>query len=592
MFMLPHMHLFVGPSLPAAFPQLEPICRAFADQYPVPGLAYGVVVNGQLVHAGGVGVQNLQDQSPVTPDSIFRIASMTKSFTAMAVVKLRDAGLLNLDDPAERYVPQLTNLCYPTRDSARITVRYLLTMGAGFPQDDPWADRQLALHEDDFTAWLAQGFSFSNPPGVTYEYSNTGYAILGRVITNVSGVPYQQYVVENILKPLGMTSSGFNIAAVPPTRLAMGYQRDDDQWREELPLPDGAFASIGGLFTTVTDFARYMAYLLSAFPARDDDETGPICRSSLREMQQAWRPRILMSMRSTPDTAAFVQSDGYGYGLACGVDSRLGYSVSHGGGLPGYGTFYRLLPDCSMGIVVLTNRTYTGAARCVNDLFYALQSDGHVKPRLRPVAPVLQEMQTALTNLYATWDDDAMTALATQSFFQDMPLEKRRRQVKDLRSSFGSVVSSTPFEAENALRGRWSMNCKRGRIDVFMTLAPTIPPRLQHLEFTAAKSLKPAFKRKLKNVLRLLNHWDKTQAKLLVAKPLKPKMLKPQVAALAVHYGKLKWGDVLEGDGRSWARLRLVGKQGSVDMKAVLHPKSGKITELTFTKPRETAFVP
>lgn len=80
-------------------------------------------------------------------------------------------------------------------------------------------------------------------------------------------MPYQKYVTENILKPLGMTSSTFDIHAVDPKRLAMGYQRIDEQWVEDTPLPDGAFASIGGLFTTVNDFAKYMAYLLAAFPS-------------------------------------------------------------------------------------------------------------------------------------------------------------------------------------------------------------------------------------------------------------------------------------------------------------------------------------
>jgi CubicO group peptidase (beta-lactamase class C family) len=123
-------------------------------------------------------------------------------------------------------------------------------MSAGLPQDDPWADRQLADTEQQLSNLMNDGLTFSNPPGVKYEYSNFGFAILGRIVTNVSGVLYQTYVKENILKPLGMTSSTFDINEVDLKRYAMGYRRENNQWVEEAPLADGSFASIGGLFLT------------------------------------------------------------------------------------------------------------------------------------------------------------------------------------------------------------------------------------------------------------------------------------------------------------------------------------------------------
>src|SRR4051812_45495782 len=104
--------------LAAAFPQVDAVFRAFAEQRHIPGLAFGFVIDGELVHTMAMGVRNIADQTPVTPDSIFRIASMSKSFTAMAIMKLRDDGKLRLDDPAEKYVPELTALSYPTQDSA------------------------------------------------------------------------------------------------------------------------------------------------------------------------------------------------------------------------------------------------------------------------------------------------------------------------------------------------------------------------------------------------------------------------------------------------------------------------------------------
>lgn len=592
MFPIPHFDSLDRAHLSSAFPRIEEIARQFAAQVHAPGLAYGVVVEGQLITSGAAGLQNIAHRTPASPTSVFRIASMSKSFTAMAIVKLRDDGQLQLDQPAQHYVPELSALRYPTRDSAPITVRHLLTMGAGFPQDDPWADRQLGLPEPDFTALLGEGISFSNPPGWKYEYSNYGYAILGRIITNVSGLPYQTYITRNILQPLGMTDTTYDIARVDPARLAMGYRREGDGWAEEPPLPDGTFGSMGGLFTTVTDFARYMTFLLSAFPARDDADDGPVRRSSLREMQQPWRQRGLASFRTAPDQPAFTFADGYGYGLGCGTDSQLGYSVAHGGGLPGYGTFYRLLPDRAAGVVVLTNITYAGAARCVDDIFLALKNTGSLPTRALPVTPALREVQTALTNLYQHWDDSAARAIATETFFQDMPLEQRRQQFAALRASIGPYSATTPAQPENALRARWRIIGQRGHIELFATLAPTVPPRLQYLELTAARRPNPALRALISRLIALINRWDSPRARTLFARPLKLRQLQAHFEALRVQYGQLRFEEVLEGDGVAQARLRLVGSNGAVDLALTLDPRSGKVTSLTFTRPRDTAFVP
>ena len=590
-FPIPYFSSADRSKLRAAFPAVEAIFRA-AHQAQVPGIAYGVVVDGELASSGGFGIQNIVDKSPVTPNSVFRIASMTKSFTAMSLMKLRDEGKLYLDAPAAEYVPELAKLRYPTRDSAPITVRNLLTMSAGLPQDDPWADRQLALTEAQLSALMEMGLTFSNPPGFKYEYSNFGFAILGRIVSNVSGILYQTYVKDNILKPLGMTSSTYDIQEVDPKRYAMGYRREGDQWIEETPLADGSFASIGGLFTTIRDFARYMACLLAALPPRDDAETGPIRRSSLREMQQAWRPRFLTSTRSTPDAPAWVQSDSYGFGLTSGIDSLLGYTVSHGGGLPGYGTFYRLLPDCGVGIVAFSNLTYNSTGTAVNNALYALQASGGMPPRVLPTASALSETQAAITALYENWDDADATARATNSFWQDLALEKRRQQFAGLRKNFGKCSSVTPLEPENALRGRWIMKCRNGNIEVFVTLSPTIPSKIMYLTLTPAHKPTPALKALTTEVVSLINQWDEAAAQKLFARTLKRADLQSQFEALHIPYGKLRLGEVIGGDGKTQTCVRLLGKRNNVNLQIDVNTKTGKVRKLTFSKPRETNFVP
>jgi D-alanyl-D-alanine carboxypeptidase len=150
-----------------------------------PAIAYGIVAGGELVHSAGFGARVLGG-GPPDSGTVFRIASMSKSFTASAILLLRDAGALALDDPAAQYVPELADWTYGSADAAPLTIRQLLTMTAGFPTDDPWGDRQQGLPITAFDQLLAAGVSSNWAPGTRFEYSNLGYAILGRVLMNSS----------------------------------------------------------------------------------------------------------------------------------------------------------------------------------------------------------------------------------------------------------------------------------------------------------------------------------------------------------------------------------------------------------------------
>src|SRR3954470_6601311 len=193
--------------LAAGFADVDRILAEYMAQRHVPGAAWGVIVDGQVAHLSAKGLRDVDAAAPVDGDSVFRIASMTKSFTAMSILKLRDEGQLSLDDPAERYVPEMAGLTYPTTDAPKITIRHLLSHAEGFPEDNPWGDRQLADTDEQLSQMLRTGIPFSNAPGLVYEYSNLGFAILGRIVSNVSKMRYEDYVAANILKPLAMTST-------------------------------------------------------------------------------------------------------------------------------------------------------------------------------------------------------------------------------------------------------------------------------------------------------------------------------------------------------------------------------------------------
>ena len=468
--------------LATAFPQIDKLVADFMTRTHVPGAAWGIVIDGELAHLGVAGYRELPSKSPVTRDSVFRIASMTKSFTAMAVMKLRDEGRLSLDDLAERYVPELKNLRYPTSDSPRLTVRHLMSHATGFPEDNPWGDQQLDATEEAFTRMLAEGIPFSNPPGVAYEYSNYGFAILGRIVTNVSGRPYRTYIADTILKPLGMTSTTLEPASVPADRLAHGYRWEDETWKEEPPLPDGAFGAMGGMLTSVSDLSKYVGAFLAAWPPRDGAEAGPVRRASLREMQQIWRSRASIVTRAA-DGGPSLNSGGYGYGLRVSQSCAFEHIVAHSGGLPGYGSLMQWLPDYGVGIIAFGNVTYTGWGPVVSGAFDLLAATGGLQPRAPQPAPALTRAREQVSRLVVSWDDALADEVAAMNLYRDRSKDRRRREIEALRARVGACQAAPAFDVvENWLRGQWTMKCERGGLRVSITLAPTIPPRVQHLD--------------------------------------------------------------------------------------------------------------
>jgi len=468
--------------LATSFGDIDRLFTEFAKSRRVPGAAWGIVIDGELAHTGSSGVRSLESNAPVNAETVFRIASMTKSFTAMAIVKLRDEGKLSLDDPVERYVPELKMLQYPTSDSPRITIRHLLTHSEGFPEDNPWGDQQLSESDEAFTRMMREGVPFSNAPGVAYEYSNYGFAILGRVVTAASGMDHEEYVSRHILQPLGMTSTTLHPSKVPPDRLAIGYRWEDGRWKVEPALPHGAFGAMGGMLTSMRDLGRYVAFLLDAWPPRHGAETGPVRRASLREMQQPWRPSVLRVSRDASTGATQLTSAAYGYGLRVTATCEFPSIVAHSGGLPGYGSVMQWLPDYGVGIMAFGNLTYTGWGGVANDAFARLAETGGLQPRLVQPSPALVSARDDVSRLIIEWDDALADRIAAENLFLDRSKDRRRREIEDLRSKAGACTAPAGFDrVENALRGTWTMRCERGALQVAITLAPTMPPTVQYL---------------------------------------------------------------------------------------------------------------
>ncbi len=464
-----------------AFPVIEKLYRDYAEKNHFPALSFGVIAGGQLVYAGSVGKANMANNTPATTKSLFRIASMSKSFTGMAILKLRDEGKLSLTDPVSKFIPEMNQAGALTKDAPAITIQNLLTMSAGFPEDNPWGDRQLDDTDEELLKQISEGISFANVPGVTFEYSNLGFALLGKIITNISGTPYQKYITDTIMKPIGMNDSKWEYDEVPKEQLALGYQWIDNQWTEIPLLHDGSYGAMGGLICSIEDFSKYVALHLAAWPARNEVESGPIRRSSIREMHQPWRFNNLFTDAKTRSGEVCPVAIGYGYGLGWRKDCKGNVRISHSGGLPGFGSEWRIYPDYGIGVVSFSNHTY-GAPGSPNAVVLdTLIAMAGLKPRVLLPSQILNQRKEEIVKLLPEWKEE-QTNIFAENFFPDESLEKRREATRKIFEEAGAIKNLKVLEPENQLRGSFVLEGEKKNVLIFFTLTPEKEALIQQLD--------------------------------------------------------------------------------------------------------------
>ena len=464
-------------SIKPFLPTIEQICKDFAKSEHLPSLVYGLVVDGKLVHTGNIGIINTTTKTVANSASVYRIASMSKSFTAMAILQLRDAEKLRLDDPAYLYIPELKGQKFST-DSPEITIRHLLTHAAGFPEDNPWGDRQLAISDETMLKMFKKGISISNTPGTAYEYSNMGFAMLGYIIKKVSGQTYQTYINENILKPLGMVNTYWDYAKVPQNQLVKGYRWLDENWVEQPMLGDGAYGAMGGMLTTMDDFAKYTAFHLSD-AVSEAKESVVLRRSSLREMHQPWNISTFNTENKNANGKIMPFVSAYGYGLRWVEDADHKIGIGHSGGLPGFGSNWKILPKYGIGIIAFANRTYAPVSGLNVQILDTLVALAHLKPKPLAVSPMLKQRQSALVNLLPEWKNAEATNIFAENFFLDYFPNSLRKEAEGIFNKVGKILKINEIIPENNLRGTFVLEGERGNIEVSFTLSPENPALIQ-----------------------------------------------------------------------------------------------------------------
>jgi CubicO group peptidase (beta-lactamase class C family) len=611
------------PARPAAPRGLPPGAATAADEVVAsfqrgagqPAIAYGIMAGGSLAHAGGVGESWLGGPPPGA-DTVFRIASMTKSFTASAVLALRDSGVLRLEDPVTDFVPELRGQPGATDDSPAISLRHLLTMTAGFPTDDPWGDRQQGTPLPDFAAILARGVRPAWAPGTRFEYSNLGYAVLGRVIAAVAQADYADFVRDRILGPLALTRTGFEAAEFDPAGLARGYARGPGGWTEISPDRYGAFAPMGGVFSCVRDLARWVDGFAAAFPpgGQRGGDAHPLAPATRREMQQPAVTLPEAHPRFPGDPAAGSQY-GYGFGLFTEETSAWGRLVYHSGGYPGFGSHMRWHPETGLGVVVLANSTYAGAsvlaARLMEKVLKAAAKDapatggstagdqapgglpagegasGRARAVVRGPAPSpggpwpeTLSAQQVVSGLLTHWDDEVAEQLFADNVPLDQPLDRRRERIGRMWERLGPPRSSTqapprPAEFDSPAHCRWWLHGEHGDTQVEILLTPENPPRVQSLTVTVPPAADSPLWRQTQALIDLLNSsltdgvppWP---AELPVSGLVDTGLLLRQLRMASAWAGACRPGAFCGGNGQTSTAVELDGEHAGLTLTVEL----------------------
>ncbi len=566
----------------SAAPAIDALFAAALAELGAPGLAYGVAIDGELVHSGGCGARELASGSVPDADTAFRICSMTKSFMAMVVLSLREEGRLDIDAPLGSIAADLAPLAEGGPDAPPVTVRQLLTMDAGLPQDDPWADRLMA-HDN---AWvsaelLARGATRSRAPGTAFEYSNYGWAALGRVVEAVTGRRHQDVVRERVLEPLGLSSTVWSAGDLPPERVATGYRPAGDGFSAELPLADGGyFSALGGLYSTVRDLARWSGVFLGAEPPRAGPESAPVSRATLREMSRArsaFPPGVEWPSLAEPPG---VIAGGYGYGLMIWHERDGQKHVGHPGGLPGFGTLMRWVPELGLSVILLANVTYALCERPVRRALELVAREAALPCRAIRRDPGLLAAREAVDSLVREWDDAVATRLFAPNVDLDRPLAERREELARVAERHGKLTRDGEIEASDALRGSWRLRGERGHVDLAITLAPTVPPLVQTLSVESVLPPRDRLGELAETAVQLASDPDPDALTALLAPTADAIAALRGLRVAAALYGPFGTPEPVAGDGAKATTLRLPSPRGDVDLELELDPATDRLAKL------------
>jgi CubicO group peptidase (beta-lactamase class C family) len=323
----------------------ELIIRDF-NKHTLPGLAVGVVQSGKLVYARGFGMANIEQEKPVTPDTVFRIGSISKTFTAVAIMQLMEQGKLHIDDPVNQHLKS-HQVLHGDPGAPPVTIRHMLTHVSGIGEMRSLADllapvgglgvkpEQPPVTQSEFYKGRLTPELY---PGEKWAYANHAFNTLGQVVEDVSGVPFARYMLEHVFTPLGMDKSDFLLSERVRSELAQGYNWKQDHFKK-VPYMRIEVPAAGSIFSSVNQMTLYTAALMNG----GANSHGRILKPET--LEQMFTSQLDMDERIFKMGLAYFLLTGFG-------EHRV---IEHSGGWDGFISEMLVAPDDKLAVIVFTN---------------------------------------------------------------------------------------------------------------------------------------------------------------------------------------------------------------------------------------------
>jgi CubicO group peptidase (beta-lactamase class C family) len=365
--------------------ELEATLAWFVKDNRLPGAAAGVVYEDEIAWSGGAGYADVATGTAADSATLYCVASVTKTFTGTAVMQLRDAGRLELDEPVVTYLPELRSAELPRAEIDAVTVRRMLAHESGLASEPPGTDWTIPLYEGLVARTLERVGDIGPriPPNRQPKYSNLAYQLLGEVVARITGYPYVKYVENQILAPLGMTATSFDPGAnyLEP-RCAIGYA--PRAFSDELDIITAMprLWAEGGLWSCVDDLSRWISVQMQAHHGA---AARPAILSSA-SLQEMHTPRYL-------DGSDWSQAWGLSWYTVRRDDMIW---IQHSGGLPGFSANVCFDPHSQVGAIALINGTGDASALAMDLATIARRAARARPPRIDPPIPTPYEFRTLL----------------------------------------------------------------------------------------------------------------------------------------------------------------------------------------------------
>lgn len=372
--------------------KLEHKAASYVKENRLPGAAVGIVRDQSLAWWAPIGFADVAARKAPEPTTLYRIASITKTFTGTAIMQLRDQGKLHLDDPAVRHIPELRKATSPFGDIETLTIRHMLSHESGLMSEPPGTDWRQARYEGVVARNLARASEIGTklPPNAQLKYSNLAFQLLGEIVARCSGTPYPEYVRAHILEPLGMKSTSFEPLDLKlAERRATGYAGRfvSDELDHSSTAPT-TFAE-GGLWSCIEDLARWVSFQFQK-------DSSVMKESTLKEMHT---PRYLAD-----------EEWNAAYGIAWFAVRRESVIwIQHSGGLHGFRSNVCFDPKTGVGAIVLLNGVANATLLAMDLADIAREAVVAEPPRVEPPPP----MPEAYRSLVGVYHDRELGALLT-----------------------------------------------------------------------------------------------------------------------------------------------------------------------------------